>query len=136
MTTLLQRFIQIERDIEKNVLVWAKGHAFVAHRRRRGGKITYGAKCVGCGECVQTEQQFPSSKDIKKAALDRNDIGQCCQPWILSERIKAIEERHRKRVAGQNKDQTSEITLKSVNAKLDAIDAKLNRIIRHWGIYR
>jgi flagellar motility protein MotE (MotC chaperone) len=127
MTTLLQRFIQIERDIEKNVLVRAKGHAFV--------KTTYGAKCVGCGECVQTKQQSPSAEDIKKAALGRNDIGQCRQPWILSERIKAIKERHRKRVAGQSKDQTNKITLESVNEKLDAIDAKLDRIIRHWRIY-
>ena len=128
MTTLLQRFIQIERDIEKNVLVRAKGHAFV--------KIAYGAKCAGCGECVQTVQTYPSAEDIKKAVRDLRSIGQCCQPWILSERIKAIEERHRKRVAGQNKKQNNKITLESVNAKLDVMDEKLNRIIRHWGIYR
>lgn len=126
MTTLLQRFIQIERDIEKNVLVRAKGHAFV--------KTTYGAKCVGCGECVQTKQQSPSARRIADT-VDRDDIGQCRQPWRLSERIQAIEERHRKRVASQSKDQTNKITLESVNAKLDTIDAKLDRIIRHWRIY-
>jgi len=133
VTTPLQRFIKTEQNIEDSIVVWVKGHAFA--------RLPYGgAKCVGCGECVQTTQGSPSAADIKKAALDRHPVPsrrleECRKPWSLKKRIQELEERQRA-AADQSKSQTSEITLESVNEKLDAIDAKLNRIIRHWGIYR
>jgi hypothetical protein len=126
VTTLLQRLIKIEQNIEDSIEVWVKGHAFT--------RLPYGAKCVGCGEFVQTTQGSPSAAAIKKAALARNDLEQCHKPWSLKKRIQELRERQRA-AADQSKTQASEITLESVNAKLDAIDAKLDRIIRHWRIY-
>lgn len=128
MRTQLKVELKIAQGIEDSIVVWTKGHAFA--------RCVYGAKCVGCGESVQTTAQSPSPVNIKTAALERKSLGECSKPWSFSKRVQELEKRHRERAARQNKTQASEITLESVNAKLDAIDAKLDRIIRHWRIYR
>lgn len=105
-------------ETEKSVVVRVKDHAFSPR--------VFHAQCVGCGVCVDVPNTFsPSPENIKKAAMADPNLGECEKPWSLLAHLRGIDAQHR-----ALPDSKDPITLESVNAKLDAIDAKLDRILR------
>jgi len=117
------------REIQEahNIEACINGRRQAGHVFREDAGIV---RCVGCGIAsgVDWKGHYMYEAAVSKFVQHH---GECASPWDLKKCLAEIEAKYAPKAA-----QGAEVTLESVNAKLDAIDAKLNHIIRHWGIYR
>jgi hypothetical protein len=94
------------------------GHAF-------GYSFAGYAECVGCGVRVSGMSSSGATRGKAVAEKASNALPPCTKPWNLEQRIREVEQRYSR--TGQSGEGGGEITLESVNAKLD-------RIIQYLGI--
>jgi len=117
---LRRRNIQNAHNTEAHVAWRVNGHAFLMV----GGSNINRAVCLGCGVTVSGWSPSSTSESVVAEKASRA-LPPCTQPWNLKERLREIDEKYAR--TGRSGEEGGEITLESVNAKLD-------RIIQHLRI--
>lgn len=113
---LIDSYTQQAKNQDARVAWRVQGHAFAMGSR--------GAACLGCGMTVSGWS--PSSTPVRVTAEKASRaLPPCEQPWNLENRLRKIAEKYAR--TGQSGEEGGEVTLESVNAKLD-------RIIKHFRI--
>jgi hypothetical protein len=111
---LKRRAIERAKNIDKRINYRAAGHCFVFDQ----GEI----RCVGCGlaDYAQWKGDYKYRETAQKIAKEHGDCG---KPFDLKKRIAEIEAQYAPKPQTTKKGE--EITLETINAKLDKIIQRL-----------
>mgnify|MGYP003145592287 CR=1 FL=1 len=115
---MIARSTREAKNRDAHVAWRVNGHAFFY------GNAGY-AECIGCG--VRVADWSPTGATRGRAIAEKASraLPPCTKPWNLENRLKEIAKQYF--LSGQSVGEDGEVTLESVNAKLD-------RIIKHFRI--